>query len=123
MTVPEITLSAIETAIGTLSPWFAKRLHGSGGTSAERLFPTGTAAVLKLELFQYAGSFKARGALCVMLALDPEARRRGVTAVSAGNHAIAVAWGARTLGTTAKVVMPNTADPYRVEPPPARCRS
>ncbi len=85
---------------------------------AERLFPPATGAVLKLELFQHAGSFKARGALCVMLALDPEARRRGVTAVSAGNHAIAVAWAARALTTTAKVVMPKTADPYRVE----RCR-
>jgi threonine dehydratase len=78
-----------------------------------------TDVVLKLELFQHAGSFKARGALSVMLALDEAARARGVTAVSAGNHAIAVAWAARTLGTSAKVVMPKTADPQRV----ARCRA
>jgi len=84
---------------------------------ARRLLP-GTEAVLKLELFQHAGSFKARGALAVMLGLDAEATQRGVTAVSAGNHAIAVAWAAAVLGTTAKVVMPKTADPYRV----ARCR-
>ena len=75
--------------------------------------------VLKLELFQHAGSFKARGALNVMLALDASQRARGVTAVSAGNHAIAVAWAAKTLGTSAKVVMPKTADPFRV----ARCRA
>ena len=37
-----------------------------------------------------------------------------ITAVSAGNHAIAVAWAARTLGSSAKVVMPKTADPFRV---------
>lgn len=74
--------------------------------------------VLKLELFQHAGSFKARGALSVMLGLDAESRARGVTAVSAGNHAIAVSWAARVLGTTAKVVMPKTADPFRVD----RCR-
>jgi threonine dehydratase len=74
--------------------------------------------VLKLELFQYAGSFKARGALFVMLGLDPGARARGVTAVSAGNHAIAVAWAARVISSSAKVVMPKTADPFRV----ARCR-
>ena len=82
---------------------------------------TGSAGgpVLKLELFQHAGSFKARGALNVMLALDAAQRARGVTAVSAGNHAIAVAWAARTLGTPAKVVMPRTADPFRV----ARCRA
>lgn len=74
--------------------------------------------VLKLELFQHAGSFKARGALSVMLGLDAASRARGVTAVSAGNHAIAVSWAARVLGTSAKVVMPRTADPFRVE----RCR-
>ena len=78
----------------------------------------GGRVVLKLELFQHAGSFKARGALNVMLGLDGQALRRGVTAVSAGNHAIAVAWAARTLGTSAKVVMFKGADPYRIE----RCR-
>jgi len=74
---------------------------------------------LKLELFQYTGSFKPRGALSVMLDLDQNALAHGVTAVSAGNHAIAVAFAAELLGTTAKVVMPKTANPFRV----ARCRS
>jgi threonine dehydratase len=54
-----------------------------------------------------------------MLSLAPDALARGVTAVSAGNHAIAVAYAAKTLGTSAKVVMMKTANPYRVE----RCRS
>lgn len=85
---------------------------------AARLAP-GTRVVLKLELLQQAGSFKARGALLNCLALDPAARRAGVTAVSAGNHAAAVAWAARTVGTPAKVVMPSNADPARV----ALCRS
>lgn len=80
---------------------------------------TGGGAVLKLELFQHGGSFKTRGALVVMLDLPPDVLRRGVTAVSAGNHAIAVAWAAGTLGTTAKVVMPRTANAFRV----ARCRA
>jgi threonine dehydratase len=70
---------------------------------------------LKEELFQRTGSFKPRGALSVMLDLDAEALARGVTAVSAGNHAIAVSYAARTLGTTAKVVMPKTANPFRIE--------
>ncbi|MHB1326949.1 MAG: pyridoxal-phosphate dependent enzyme, partial [Gemmatimonadales bacterium] len=70
--------------------------------------------VLKLELFQYSGSFKARGALMNMLALTPDQVKRGVTAVSAGNHAAAVSYAARTLGTSAKVVMPRTASPARV---------
>ncbi len=70
---------------------------------------------LKLELFQHAGSFKARGAILNLLGLEPKARERGVTAVSAGNHALAVAYAAGSLGTTAKVVMPKSANPYRVE--------
>jgi threonine dehydratase len=78
-----------------------------------------TKVLLKLELFQYTGSFKARGALTNMLNLAPDALARGVTAVSAGNHAIAVAYAAKTLGTSAKVVMMKTANPFRVE----RCRS
>jgi threonine dehydratase len=70
--------------------------------------------VLKEELFQRTGSFKPRGALTVMLSLPAEALARGVTAVSAGNHAMAVAYAASALGTTARVVMPRTADPYRI---------
>jgi len=84
-----------------------------GGDEIEQL--AGTQPILKLELFQHAGSFKPRGALTVMLALRPEERARGVTAVSAGNHAMAVGYAARALGMTAKVVMPRTASPARVE--------
>lgn len=78
-----------------------------------------TQVLLKLELFQHTGSFKARGALLNLLSLDQSALAKGVTAVSAGNHAIAVAFAAQLMGTTAKVVMPKTANPFRV----ASCRS
>jgi threonine dehydratase len=77
-----------------------------------------TAVWLKEELFQHTGSFKPRGALTVMLALDDAALARGVTGVSAGNHAIALGYAARELGTTAAVVMPRTANAFRVQ----RCR-
>jgi threonine dehydratase len=78
-----------------------------------------TQVILKLELFQHTGTFKPRGALSFMLNMDRPALARGVTAVSAGNHAIAVAYVARLLGATAKVVMPRTANPARIE----KCRS
>ncbi len=74
-----------------------------------------TEVLLKLELFQHTGSFKPRGALAVMLDLPPAALARGVTAVSAGNHAMAVGYAARVLGTSAKVVMPKNANPFRVQ--------
>ncbi len=70
---------------------------------------------LKEELFQRTGSFKPRGALTVMLDLDAEQLSRGVTGVSAGNHAISLGYSARQLETTAKVVMPKTANPFRVQ--------
>ena len=70
---------------------------------------------LKLELFQYTGTFKPRGALVNMMALGPNELERGVCAVSAGNHAVAVAYAARVMGTSAKVVMLEGANPARVE--------
>ncbi len=73
-----------------------------------------TEVVLKEELFQRTGSFKPRGALSVMLDLEPAVLARGVTCVSAGNHAMATAYAAHVLGTTAKVVMPRSANPFRV---------
>lgn len=73
----------------------------------------------KLEFLQQTGTFKARGALAVVLSLDDAQRRAGVTAVSAGNHAIATAYAAKVAGTSAKVVMLGSANPARVE----RCRS
>ena len=70
---------------------------------------------LKLELFQRTGTFKARGALNCVRHLSPEARRRGITAVSAGNHAVAAAFAAQESDVSAKVVMIKTANPARVE--------
>jgi len=72
----------------------------------------------KLEFLQRTSTFKPRGALAVLLGLSEEQRARGVTAVSAGNHAIATAFAARETGTSARVVMLASASPLRV----ARCR-
>jgi len=69
----------------------------------------------KLEFLQHTGTFKARGALAALSSLGREQLGAGVTAVSAGNHAIAVAFAARELGTSAKVVMIRSANPFRVE--------
>lgn len=70
---------------------------------------------LKMELLQKTGSFKARGAINVVMHLDDQQKQRGITAFSAGNHAIATAFAANQLGTSAKVVMPESANPFRVE--------
>ena len=75
----------------------------------------GTCVLAKLELLQHTGTFKARGALNTILHLDADARARGVTAVSAGNHAVATAWAARRVGVSAKILMPQSANAMRVE--------
>ena len=80
----------------------------------EDLLANDTKVYAKLEFLQRTGTFKARGALANMLALTTEQLQRGVTAVSAGNHAIATAFAAQAVGTTAKVVMTASANPWRV---------
>jgi threonine dehydratase len=70
------------------------------------LLPSRTiGARLKCELFQRTGSFKVRGALNKISSLDADERRRGVIAISAGNHAQAVAYAAAEEGIDALVVM------------------
>jgi threonine dehydratase len=113
---PSFTLAeirAVRAGLGdlvTLTP--VRRWSGLG---LDRCIAPDTEIWLKEELFQVTGSFKVRGVLVVMLALPAEALARGVTTMSAGNHAIAVAYAARLVGTTAKVVMPKTASPARMQ--------
>jgi len=81
----------------------------------EDLIGAGTRIYGKLEFLQRTGTFKARGALVTLRSLSPEQRTAGVTAVSAGNHAIATAFAAKMTGTSARVVMIESANPYRIE--------
>ncbi len=69
---------------------------------------------LKLECLQHTGTFKARGALSVAHQIPQHKRHLGITAASAGNHAIAAAWAAQQLGLSAKVVMQSSANPFRI---------
>jgi threonine dehydratase len=69
----------------------------------------------KFENLQFTASFKDRGAAVKLLALTQEERRRGVVAVSAGNHAQAVAYHAQRLGIAATIVMPRFTPNVKVE--------
>jgi threonine dehydratase len=69
----------------------------------------GRRVFLKCETRQPTGSFKVRGALARLAALEGEDRARGVVAASAGNHALGIAWAARQLGVPALVVLPESA--------------
>jgi threonine dehydratase len=113
--VPVLQLADIEAARQLLGERVRKTpVHEWTGPTVDAL-GADTRVFLKLELFQHTGSFKVRGVLVNLLMLAPEELRRGVTAVSAGNHAVAVAYGARVVGTSAKIVVLKSANPMRVE--------
>ena len=68
----------------------------------------GTNVFVKYELFQRTGSFKVRGAFNKLLSLSAEERKKGVVAISGGNHAQAVAYASNVLNVDAVVLMPQT---------------
>jgi threonine dehydratase len=76
---------------------------------------SGAEVFLKFENLQFTASFKERGALNRLLALSDEERRRGVIAMSAGNHAQGVAYHAARLGIGAVIVMPKGSPNTKVK--------
>lgn len=112
---PIPTLDDIAAQHFALAPWVART------PVFDKLdFPSleGMVVNFKFELLQASGSFKARGAFTNLLALDEAQRYAGVTCVSGGNHAVAVAYAAMRLGIGVKVVLFRSANPARV----ALCR-
>jgi threonine dehydratase len=116
---PRLTLAEIRAARTLLGDRIVRTpVVPLAGPAVESALAPGTQALLKLELFQHTGSFKARGALVNALSLGEAERARGICAISAGNHAIAAAYAARAVGASAKIVMKEGANPFRV----AECR-
>jgi threonine dehydratase len=76
---------------------------------------TGAEVFVKYDNMQATGAFKERGAFNRMRQLGAEERERGVIAMSAGNHAQAVAWQARKLGVPATIVMPEGTPHVKAE--------
>jgi threonine dehydratase len=76
---------------------------------------TGREVSLKAENLQRTGAFKVRGAFNRISALTSQERAAGVVAASAGNHGQAVAWAARTAGSSARIYVPQDAPMAKVE--------
>lgn len=117
MSAAEITAAPTPTAEDVRQA--AKRIEGRVQRTplvrAEKLSAmTGADIWLKLEILQYTGSFKERGALNKLMLLSDEERARGVIAVSAGNHAQGVARHAEALNIPAVIVMPTTTPEVKV---------
>lgn len=112
------TISAIEANQKRISQWIVETPVWPCPTPVLQKLGLHNEVLFKLELFQQTGSFKARGALTTLMGLDDLALRKGVVAASAGNHAIAVSYAAKVFNTRAKVVMPKTASPIKIQ----RCK-
>ena len=107
-----IKLEQIEAAARIIAGRVA-RTPSLTAPSLSRLL--GAEIVLKLENLQLTGSFKPRGALVKLTSLKAAEAKRGVIAISAGNHAQGVAYHARALGIRATIVMPETTPFNKVE--------
>jgi threonine dehydratase len=111
----DVTLADIAAARGRIAGG-VERTSCPYSPALSRL--TGCEVFVKLEYQQRTGSFKERGARNALLQLSEAARKVGVVAASAGNHALALAWHARDLGIPVTVVMPKVAPLVKQ----ARCR-
>jgi threonine dehydratase len=107
-----VTLADIEAAARRLEGQIERTPCDLSRTLSEI---TGAEVWLKRENLQYTASFKDRGAYNRLVQLPEEARRRGVIAMSAGNHAQGVAYHARRLGIPATIVMPTFTPFVKVE--------
>ncbi|GAC1313578.1 MAG: threonine ammonia-lyase [Vulcanimicrobiaceae bacterium] len=104
MTLP-VSLADIEAAAARIAGYVVRTPALAAASLGER---TGAGVWLKLETRQRTGAFKDRGAANRMLQLSARERAIGVIAMSAGNHAQAVAYQAGRLGIPATIVMPET---------------
>ena len=111
MTAKPITLTDIEAAQTIIKG----RILRTPMLPAPRLSElTGADIFVKYENLQVTNSFKERGALNKLASLDSDDRKRGVIAMSAGNHAQAVAYHAKRLGIDATIVMPLTTHAVKI---------
>jgi threonine dehydratase len=104
MTSPP-TFADIQTAAAAVQPALVRTPTRHSRTLSEI---AGCEVWLKFENRQFTASFKERGALNRLLSLTPDEKKRGVAAMSAGNHAQGVAYHAGRLGIPATIVMPVT---------------
>jgi threonine dehydratase len=106
------TFADVLQARDTIAPYLRPTaLYPYRGLSAA----VGGEVWIKHENHQPTGAFKVRGGINFMAHLPEEERRRGVLTASTGNHGLSVAFAAQRFGVRALVVMPNGANPVKVE--------
>ncbi len=107
----EITKASIQAAHERIKPYIHKTPVLTNNSINEM---TGIDFYFKCENFQKIGAFKIRGGMNACLKLNPEQLSKGVATHSSGNHAQAMAFAGKTLGTKAFIVMPKTSPQVKV---------
>src|SRR4026208_1687669 len=105
-------ITAIKRAQQRIKPYVRRTTLENSETLSKYL---GTNVFIKFELFQKPGSFKVRGAFNKLLSLSAEERKRGVVAISGGNHAQAVAYASSVLNVDAVILMPQSTPQNYIE--------
>jgi threonine dehydratase len=108
-----ITIDDIEAARERIVP-YVRRTPILEASQLRVPLATKASVVLKLELHQVTGSFKARGAMNRLLGTPADDIRSGIVTASGGNHGIAVARTAKIAGVPATVFVPDTVVPEKV---------
>lgn len=106
-----ITLEDIETAHKRIAPY----IHRTPVLTSKSINEiAGSEIYFKCENFQKIGAFKIRGGMNASLTLSAEKLKNGLATHSSGNHAQAIAFAAKQLGTKAYIVMPNNSPAVKV---------
>ena len=106
-----IPLEDIQKAHNNISSY----IHKTPQIYSKALSADNQKVYLKLESMQITGSFKLRGAMNKLLSLSEEQKKRGVIAVSTGNHGKGVAYAAKLLGIKSKIFMSNLVPRHRCD--------
>lgn len=107
-----ITKEDIEKAHQLISPY----IHHTPVLTCKTINKLAGAEIFfKCENFQKIGAFKIRGAMNAVLSLTPDKLSNGIATHSSGNHAQAIAFAARQVGTKAFIVMPDTSPKVKVD--------
>lgn len=108
----DITKQHIEAAHERIKPF----IHQTPVFTSKTLNNiSGAELFFKCENLQKIGAFKIRGGMNAVLSLPEESRKKGIATHSSGNHAQAIAFAAREVGTKAFIVMPENSPKVKVD--------
>ena len=108
----ELSINSTETVYKNIKSFINVTPLIKANNIIDRTFETNV--YLKFECFQKSGSFKARGAINNIISSDNKDLQNGITAVSAGNHAIAASYVSNIFKLKNKIFLYKSANPYRV---------